>query len=122
MTPEEKMQEEGRYMKGAENTGIRWYYYLNSGLNVVNQFRNLLLGIFGLYITLKLENPLWLGLMFIVSLPVLILSGWYSTHRIAKVNEWLGMRFSTFYAIKQFNYTQGSYELLKEIKELLEKK
>lgn len=38
---------------------------------------------------------------------------------MSKVQEWLGMRFATHYGIRSYNYNQGTYEELKEIKELL---
>lgn len=109
------------YLRGRENFFIRWYSYLNGGLNVLNQFRNLLLGIFALYAFMKLDNILWLPVMLVPCLPILALLGWYQTHRMAKVLEWLGMRFSTHYGIKSFNYQEGQYELLVEIRDLMKK-
>lgn len=122
-TAEEIMQNAGQYdesfMHGMENRGIRYYYYLNTGLNILNQFRNLLLGIFGLYVILKLENPVFLVLMFLLCLPVLTTIGYYNVHRMNKVLEWVGMRFSSHYAIRQFNYNQGQYDILCTIRNLM---
>jgi len=103
------------YFKGKENWGIRMYFYLNAGLNIINQFRNLILGIFALYYTLKLVNPLWLVVMFAVSVPILVAVGYYNVHRMAKVSEWLSTKFSTHYAIKQFELTQKTVKLLESL-------
>ncbi len=112
---QEIRKDDDLYLNGTENFFIRWYSYLNGGLNVLNQFRNLLLGIFALYAFMELKNILWLPVMLIPCIPVLAILGWYQTHRMAKVLEWLGMRFSTHYALKQFDYNEGQYEMLKEI-------
>jgi len=110
------------YLKGKENFFIRMYFYLNSGLTIVNNFRNLILGIFALYYTLKLTNPLWLVGMFILSVPVLIVIGNYNVHRMAKVNEWLSMKFSTHFGIKQFEYIEKTPKLLTQIRDSLSTK
>jgi hypothetical protein len=108
------------YLKGTENKAIRWYFYLNAGLNVLNQFRNLLIGVFAIYAFMKLDNVLWLPVMLLPCLPVLALLGWYQTHRMAKISEWLALRFSTHFGIKQFNYQEESTKLLQDIKTILE--
>lgn len=108
-----------KYMHGFENKGIRYYYYLNTGLGILNQFRNLFLGIFGLYVVLHLSNPFLLVLMLIPSVVGLTILGYYNVHTMNKVMEWIGIRFSSHYAIRQFNYHQGTYELLDEIKCIL---
>lgn len=109
------------YLKGGHNFGIRIYFYINAGLNVLNNFRNLFLGIFAVYIALKLTNPVWMVGIFIPSLVVLCIMGWYVTHYVQKIFEWINIRFSTFYGIKQFNFSQGQFEMLEEIRDLLKK-
>lgn len=111
--------DDNKYLKGGKNRAIRYYFYLNNGLNVLNNFRNLFLGIFALYFALKLDNILWMVAMFIPSVLILTWSGYYSVHHISKINEWLGVKFGSHYGIKNFNYTKGQYELLLEIKEML---
>lgn len=113
---------ETKYLQGKENAIIRAYFYLNSGLSIANNFRNLILGVFALYYTLKLTNPLWLLGMFLLSLPILAIVGYYNVHRMAKINEWLSMKFSTHYGIKQFTYIENQMKLLKEIRDLLKKR
>lgn len=108
---------DGQYLEGMENRLIRLYFYLNRGLDVLNQFRNLFLGIIALYIALHLDNWLLLAAMFVPSVLVLMLLGYYNVHKMSKLIEWLNLRFSTHYGIKQFNYQQGIYDTLKEIKD-----
>jgi len=115
-------EEDKQFLQGAHNGGIRYYYYLENGLAILNEFRNLFLGILAIYIALKLTNPLLMVAMFIPCLLILTIVGWYNVHKLTKVKEWLGMRFSTYYGIKNFNYQENQVLLLKEIKELLEKR
>lgn len=104
-----------QFFPGIENRAIRFYFYLNAGLNIINQFRNLFLGILGLYFVLKLDNWILLVAMFIPCVVVLTIAGYYSVHRMNRIQEWLGIRFASHYAMKQFNYMQGVYDQLKEI-------
>lgn len=105
------------YLAGRQNWLIRMYFYLTNGVGILNEFRNLFLGIFALYFTLKLENPLWLAGMLLVSTPVLIFAGYYNVHKISKVKEWLSMKFGTHYSIKQYELMEKQVELLEEIKD-----
>ena len=110
---------EAEYLKGAKNRMIRYYFYLSNGLGMLNEFRNLFLGIIAIYIALKFTNVIWMGVMFIPSIIILTVVGYYVVHHISKIKEWLGIKFGSHYGIKNFDYTKGSYELLLEIKELL---
>lgn len=115
------MSEDDNYLKGTQNRLIRYYFYLENGLRILNEFRNLGLGIFALYFALKLTNPVWMVVMFFPSVIILTVVGYYSVHRVAKVKEWVSMKFSTHYAIRNYDYTKESQELLKEIRDLLQK-
>lgn len=100
--------------EGKENVPIKLYFYLSNGLSVVNEFRNLLLGIFGLYITLKLDSPIIMLFLFISSCIALTGLGWVMVHKVSKVKEWLSTKHGSHYAIQNFNYTKGIYEELKK--------
>lgn len=108
-----------QFFPGVENRAIRYYYYVQRGLDILNSFRNLFLVIFAAYFALKLDSYWVLVGMFIVSLAVLFIVGFYATHRVNRVLDWLGLRFATHYGIKQFNLTQGIYDTLQEIKDKL---
>ena len=112
--------EDRKYLDGRENWLIRMYYYLSSGLDILNSFRNLFLGIISLYLILKLDNYLWLFAMAIPSMLILMVVGHYNTHKLSKIREWLSTRFSTHYGIRNFNYTEKQVQLLEDIKKLLE--
>lgn len=114
-------QDERTYLHGIENRLIRYWFYLENGLSILNEFRNLFLGIIAIYIALKLTNVLWMVIMFIPSLLILTALGYYSVHRIAKVREWVSMRFSTHYGIRSLDYQKANYELLTEIRDLTKK-
>ncbi len=112
-------EERDLYLQGHGNRLIRYYYYLEQGLNILNEFRNLFLGIIALYIALHLTNFLWMALMFIPSIVALTIVGYFAVHRVAKVKEWVSLRFSTHYGIRSFDYQKGIYEKLDEIALLL---
>lgn len=104
---------------GLHNRLIRYYFYVNQGLNILNNFRNLFLVIFAAYFALKLDNYWLLVGMFIPSIIGLMILGYYATHYMNKITDWLSLRFSTTYGIRQFNLTQGIYDTLQEIKNRL---
>ncbi len=112
-------EDDEKYLYGKENWLIRAYFYLSNGLNIVNESRNLFLGIIAIYIALKLTNIWWMVGMAIPSIVILTLMGYYTVHRMSKVNEWLSMRFSTHFGIKTFNYNEDNNKLLTEIRDLL---
>lgn len=94
---------------------IKLYFYVNSGVVVINDFRNLGLGIFALYFALKLSNPLFLGGLFIISIPILFIMGWVNIHKISKVRERLSIQHGTHYGIKQFELQEKMVKLLEEL-------
>ena len=95
---------------------IKIYFYINSGVLIVNDFRNLGLGIFALYVVLKFTNPMYLLLMTAISAPILFLMGYFNVHFISPVRERLNTKHGTHYQIKQFELIQKQTELLEEIR------
>ena len=121
MNFEKNPEDEKQYFSGATNRIIRYWFYLENGLSIINEFRNLFLGIIAVYITLKLTNPIWMIVMIVPSLIFLTIVGYFMVHKVAKVKEWVAMRFSTHFGIKNFDYTKGNHELLTEIRDSLQK-
>lgn len=111
--------EDQRFLYGTHNKAIRFYYYIEKGLEILNAFRNLFLGLLALYVALKLTNVIWILVMFIPSVFILGIVGRYNVHKLSKMKEWLNLRFSTHYGIKSFNYTEEQNQLLKDIRDLL---
>ncbi len=105
-----------------KNNLIRIYFYLNNGVNILNNFRNLFLGIFALYFALKLTSPVLLVIMFIVAVPILVVCGYYNVHHIAKTSEQLSVKFGTFYGIKTYELAEQQVKLLRKIEKLLKEK
>ncbi len=122
MKNKDLFRDDEKYLKGGENWFIRYYFYLNAGLGELNNFRNLFLGIFAIYIALKLTNVIWMVILFIPSVVVLTFIGYYMIHRVSKVREWLSIRFSSYFGKESINYTEANYKMLEEIRDLLKYK
>lgn len=106
---------EHEYWNGTKNKTIRYYFYMSRGLDLFNNFRYVFMAIAGIYIALRLKNPIWLLTMFGISIPLLMVAGYYSVHHIGKVVDWLNVRFGTHYSLLNIN-------LLQEIRDELVKK
>lgn len=123
MKPEEIRNEYTRtYDKGILNHGVRAWFYLQKGLDLVNQFKYLVAGILAIYYTLKLESHIVLLSIFVISIPVLTFVGWFYTHKMSKAMEWTAMVFSSYFARYNVDLaeknTQSTAEIEKEIKEI----
>ena len=115
------MNNDDLYIKGGENKLIRYYFYLSNGLNIINEFRNLFIGIVAIYIALKFTSVWWMVVMFVPSVIVLTVLGYYVVHKVSKVRDYLGTKFGSHYGIRNFNYAEESYKRLEEIRDLLQK-
>jgi len=114
------------YDKGMLNHGVRAWFYLQRGLDLVNQFKYLVAGILALYYTLKLDSYWILIAIFVISIPILTFCGWFHTHKMAKALEWTNMIFSSYFgrysmdlSEKNTENTMKSAELLGEIRDTL---
>ncbi len=110
------------YDKGLVNQGVRGWFYLQRGLNLVNEFKYLIAGILALYYTLKLDSYGTLIFLFVISIPILTFVGWFHTHKMAKALEWRNMVFSSYFARHNVDLAEQNVELLREIKKILEEK
>lgn len=102
------------YWDGWINKLIRYWFYCNRGLSLLNEFKYLIMGIFALYYTLKLTNPMWLVLMGLISVPSLIIIGFIQVHYIGKVVDFLNVQYSTHWGKYGFELQEN---ILKELKE-----
>lgn len=114
-------KDDEKYLNGPMNWIIRYYYYLSNGLVELNGFRNLFLGILTVYITFKLDSYWYAVIIFIISIAILTWVGYYMTHKVSKVRDWLTVRFSSYFGMKSINYTEESFKLLQEIRDNLKK-
>ena len=111
------------YWKGRENWFIRMYFYFHNGMNLAGEFRYLIAGVIALYVLLKVDKPILMVAMFLIAIPILLALGYYNVHRMAKVNEWLSTKYSTHFALKNFELNQKSVKILTNIeKQLFNKK
>ena len=122
ITDNEIFRDDDKYLKGTQNWIIRYYYYLSTGLNELNGFKNLFLGILTIYITFKLTSYWWGVGIFVASIVILTVVGYYIIHRVGKVRDWLGLRFSSYFGRQQVNYTEEQFKVLAEIRDLLKNK
>lgn len=100
---------------------IRLYFYTNKGAGVVNDFKNVGLMVLGAYIALKLDNPWLLVIMTLTSLLALTVLGWYATHHMFKVMEYLGIRYGSHFAKKTYDRQQEICDTLNRIELLIKK-
>lgn len=105
------------YWSGKKNKAIRYYYYTQKGLELLNEFRYLVMIIFGVYLAMKVDNVLLLPLMFLVALPVLIFLGWLSVHHMKKVMEWISIKFSTHWGMYSYRLQEERNKILREIRD-----
>jgi len=117
----ELFKDDPKYLEGTQNWLIRAYFYCSNGLTILNEFRNLFLGIIAIYVTLKITNIYVIVGIVVGSIVVLTLMGWYKVHRMAKRIEYLTTRFGTSFGIRSFNFQEESHKLLQEILEELRK-
>ena len=113
------MQEkhEEAHWHGIKNKSIRYYFYAQRGLALINEMRYLAIGIGGLYFLLKLTNPWWMVLMFCVCVPVLILLGWAQTNHMAKVIDWLGVTYASYWSKRQMDWQERQVKAVEEIRD-----
>ena len=110
------------YWDGTKNRCVRYYWYAQKGLALLNEARYLVMVIGGLYFILKLTNPLWMVGMFLVCIPALIFLGWLQTHHMATIMDWLGTRYSSYWGRRSFDLQERQVAALEQIlKELKEK-
>lgn len=106
---------ESSHWDGTKNKLIRFYFYSQRGLILFNEFRYLFMLLFGLYMLLKLSNPFWLGIMFLVSLPIIIICGWFQVHHMAKVINWLDVEFASYWTRYGFELQERQVKALENI-------
>ena len=107
---------EKEYRKGLKNRLVRYYFYIQQGLGLINEFRYLLMAILGAYYALKLSNPLIIPIMFFLSCLVLIFLGWLYVHHMKKIMEYITIEYATHWGRYQFELFEKIIQLLEDIK------
>ena len=110
-----------KYWEGKENIFVRYWVYLNRGLDMITQARYLILGILGLYAVLKFTNPIWMAVMFFISLPILIIIGRWQLYKVSKTQEFITNTKGTVLGYTGYNMQVRTIELLEQISKKLDK-
>ncbi len=96
-----------------------WYFYLQTGLNKVNEFKYIIGFIIALYYAAQFDNFWLMPLAFLVVLPILIVLGALWVKFFAKRIDWLGTKFATHWSKYGFELQEKQVELLEEINKKL---
>ena len=108
------------FWEGKTNILVRLWTYAKRGLDIVNDFKYLGAGIFASYYTLKLVNPIWMVMMFVVALPILILIGRWHLFRASKTQEFVTTVKGSVLGYDSFNIQVEILEKLEEINKKLD--
>ena len=108
------------FWEGKTNQIVRLWVYLNRGLDVANQLKYVVAGILALYVILKFTNPVWIAVMFVVSLQILALIGRWHLYNATKPQEYI-TTIKTVTGYNNYNMQIMIVKLLKEIKQELKK-
>lgn len=107
------------FWEGKENIFVRLLTYSKVGVNQLNDYKYVGATIFGLYYTFKLENPIWLFVMVIISLPLILLLGRWWLHKGAKSSEYVTTQKGTVLGYGAYNAQIEIVDRLDEIIKLL---
>lgn len=110
-----------QYFNGLKNQLIRIYYYLKQGLNLFNDFKYLGAGIFAVFYLLKLDSLGAMIIMFIISVPVLIVIGYTWTHKAERTIEYFNLKFTTHFGQYTLRVQEKQLATLLELNENLKK-
>lgn len=110
-----------KHWEGRENYLIRYWVYLDRGLDTFNQFKYyigfpLAAGAFIPFLADKLS---WLIVLSILGLPVLIVVGRYRLHKVNKTTEYVNAISGSIFQFKPMQLSIEQVSLLKEIRDKL---
>lgn len=109
-------EEHRKYWEGLQNRLVRYYFYTQRGLALLNEFRYLLMGILAVYALLKMDSPIYMILMFIVSIPILIVLGWVYVYKMASCMDYLNTQFSTHFSKYSIKLQEDQLAEVKKIR------
>ena len=108
--------------KGLKRELVKYYFYTQQGLTLLNEFRYLVMGIFAMYFSLRLDNIWLIPIMFIVAVPLLMFFGWLSINHIQKIIDYFHIKRATTYGKYGYELNEKQLEALTKIVKLLEEK
>ena len=110
------------FWEGKQNVFNRYWTYLKKGLDLITEARYLIISILGGYSVLKLTNPWWIIVMFIVSIPILTVAGRWYLYKVSRVQEFVTTIKGSVLGYKIYNLSVEKVDLLKQILEEIKKK
>ena len=93
-----------KYWEGRENYFIRYWTYLDRGLEVFNKFKYYIgfpIAVAAIFPFMK-DHMIWVIGLTIIGLPVLIIVGRYQLHKVAKTTEYVNAISGTIFQFKGF--------------------
>lgn len=111
---------EKRFYLGKINKIIRLYAYLQEGLNQANQWKYVVLAIYGIAFLTHIESYLIMGLMFLTLIPILMFVGYLWFYRGKKSDEYFKMKHTSIYSKYNIQMTEKQMEYSKKQIDLLE--
>ena len=106
---------------GLKKSAVKYYFYSQQGLKLLNEFRYLVMGIFATYFSLRLENIWLIPIMFIVAIPILIVIGWVSVNHVQKIIDYFHTKRATTYGKYGFDLNERQLKTLEDIRDELRK-
>lgn len=105
---------------GKKNKAIRYYFYCQRGLSLVNEFRYLGMAIFGIYFAAKLTCPWLMAVMFLVAIPILVVAGYLQVNHMAPVINWLDVTYGSYWSKKSMEWQERQVKATEAIRECVE--
>ena len=115
-TENPKNPKEPQYWDGICNKLIRYYFYVQTGANVFNVFKYVGATIIGVYWVLRLNNHTVLIAMFLFSIPILGIIGYYAINHVNKVMNYLDVKYGSHYSLLNITLLEEIRDLLKDEK------
>ncbi len=108
-----------KYWEGNENKFIRYWNYLDRGLDVFNKFKYYIgfpLAMAAIFPFMK-GHYLVLALLVIAGLPILVLVGYYHLHKISRANQYVNSIKGDIFQFKPLELSIEQVNILKDIRE-----
>ena len=112
---------EKSYYQGKINFLIRLYYYLNEGLNQINNWKYIAAGVIALAVFFKITNWLVISLIVLAVVPISVLIGYLWVMRARKSTEYFSLKYTSPWGKYQIELQERQMALLESISKQLEK-
>lgn len=115
-------EQEKTMLSGPKNWSVRLYFYATKGMDIINYFRVLGMGILGFCFITKISDPLKICVFFVIAFPIVIFIGYIFVHYMAVVLEFLGVRYTTAWNKYSFELQERQTDACEKLVKLLEEK